>query len=54
MDGGGECRWTWLDVFNVPAAFLKFVPMFAQGGTTIDGVAAPRWPMAPANDDERY
>jgi hypothetical protein len=39
---------------NFPSAFLNFVPMFAQGGTTINGVAGPQWPMAPKSDAERY
>lgn len=39
---------------NFPANFLKFVPMFAQGGTTVNGAAAQRWPMSPQSDAERY
>ncbi len=39
---------------NFPAAFLKFAPTFAQGGTTINGVAAQPWPMAPQGDEDRY
>lgn len=39
---------------NFPANFLTFVPMFAQGGTTVNGVAAPPWPMSPQSDAERY
>lgn len=41
-------------VLNFPAGFLKFVPMFAQGGTTINGVTGEPWPMAPKDDSERF
>ena len=39
---------------NFPAQFLKFAPMFSQGGTTINGVPSAPWPMAPQSDDERH
>jgi hypothetical protein len=38
---------------NFPAAFLQNANMFGRGGTTIDGQANPRWPMAP-DDKQRY
>ena len=48
LDGASE------PTLNFPAAFLKFVPTFAQGGTTVNGVAGPAWPMSPKGDDDRY
>ena len=39
---------------NFPTQFLKFVPTFAQGGTTVNGVAGPTWPMAPKSDADRH
>jgi aryl-alcohol dehydrogenase-like predicted oxidoreductase len=41
-------------VLNFPAAMLKSVPMFSQGGLTVNGVTAPAWPMAPTGDADRY
>ena len=39
---------------NFPATFINFVPMFAQGGTTINGTTGPVWPMAPQGDQDRF
>jgi aryl-alcohol dehydrogenase-like predicted oxidoreductase len=39
---------------NFPANFLKFGLMFSGGGTSVNGQKAAAWPMAPANDQERY
>lgn len=39
---------------DFPAPFLKMVPMFTQGGTTVNGIAASAWPMAPKSDGERW
>jgi aryl-alcohol dehydrogenase-like predicted oxidoreductase len=41
-------------VLNFPAGFLQMAGVFMNGGTTINGQAAPAWPMAPKNDAERY
>jgi aryl-alcohol dehydrogenase-like predicted oxidoreductase len=41
-------------VLNFPAPFIGAIPMFAQGGTTVNGVPSPAWPMSPAGDDDRY
>jgi aryl-alcohol dehydrogenase-like predicted oxidoreductase len=37
-----------------PADMLSAVPMFAFGGTTINGQPSRPWPQAPQNDGERY
>ncbi len=39
---------------NFPADFMKSVPVFSFGGTTINGRSAQRWPAAPKTDQERY
>ncbi|WP_164017925.1 aldo/keto reductase [Pyxidicoccus trucidator] len=39
---------------NFPAAFLQGAPTFMHGGLTVNGVAAPEWPMAPKSDKERW
>jgi len=39
---------------NFPAAFLKNAGTFMHGGSTVNGVTAEPWPMAPKNDAERY
>ncbi len=39
---------------NFPAGFLQGAPVFMHGGATVNGVAAPEWPMAPKSDDERW
>ena len=39
---------------NFPADFLRMAPVFANGGTTVNGESAPLWPMAPKGDDDRY
>jgi len=37
-----------------PTDMLAAVPMFAFGGTTINGQASKPWPQAPQNDGERF
>jgi aryl-alcohol dehydrogenase-like predicted oxidoreductase len=39
---------------NFPANFLGVATMFSQDGTTVNGEASVKWPMAPASDAERY
>jgi aryl-alcohol dehydrogenase-like predicted oxidoreductase len=39
---------------NFPADYLADSAVYFQGGTTINGRAAPPWPLSPSNDDERY
>ncbi len=39
---------------NFPADFLRNAGVFAHGGSTVNGVTAPVWPMAPKSDAERY
>jgi aryl-alcohol dehydrogenase-like predicted oxidoreductase len=39
---------------NFPAPFFRMIPMFAQGGTTINGTAGVTWPLMPKTDSERY
>jgi hypothetical protein len=39
---------------NFPAPFFKMIPMFAQGGTTVNGTPSIVWPLAPKADDKRY
>ena len=39
---------------NFPAAFLKRVPAFAYGGTTINGQDSPILPIIPADEGKRY
>lgn len=39
---------------NFPAEFLAFSAAVLQGGTTINGRAAPVWPMSPDSDGDRY
>lgn len=41
-------------VLNFPAPFFKAIPMFAQGGTTVNGTPSPVWPLAPRPSDQRY
>ncbi|HQZ40834.1 MAG TPA: aldo/keto reductase [Vicinamibacterales bacterium] len=41
-------------VLNFPAAMLKFVPMFTQGGLTVSGLKTPAWPLAPTGEADRY
>jgi aryl-alcohol dehydrogenase-like predicted oxidoreductase len=41
-------------VLNFPAPFFRMIPMFAQGGTTVNGTPSPVWPLAPKPDDKRY
>ena len=37
-----------------PADMLGAVPMFAYGGTTINGQSSQVWPQTPQNDSERF
>jgi aryl-alcohol dehydrogenase-like predicted oxidoreductase len=37
-----------------PADMLSFVPAFAYGGTTINGLPSKAWAQAPQNDRERF
>jgi len=39
---------------SFPTPFLQGAPTIMHAGSTVDGVASQRWPMAPASDDERY
>ena len=39
---------------NFPAGFLEGGAMFCYGGTSINGVSAPPWPLSPTGDDDRY
>jgi aryl-alcohol dehydrogenase-like predicted oxidoreductase len=39
---------------SFPADMLSAVPMFAFGGTTINGQSSTAWAQAPQNDDERF
>jgi diketogulonate reductase-like aldo/keto reductase len=39
---------------DFPAGFLQNAPMFMHGGLTVNGVAAPPWPLAPGPDAPRY
>jgi aryl-alcohol dehydrogenase-like predicted oxidoreductase len=39
---------------NFPADFLANGAAFYHGGTTINGRAAPAWPLSPRSDDDRY
>lgn len=41
-------------MLSFPSKFLEYVIQAAQGGTTINGVSAPVWPMSPETDAERY
>jgi hypothetical protein len=41
-------------VLNFPAAFLEYVIQAASGGTTVNGVPAPIWPLSPEGDSDRY
>jgi len=41
-------------VLNFPAPFFRMIPMFAQGGTTVNGTPSVVWPLAPQPSDERY
>jgi aryl-alcohol dehydrogenase-like predicted oxidoreductase len=37
-----------------PMAFFRAIPMFAQGGTTVNGTPSVVWPLAPQEERERY
>jgi aryl-alcohol dehydrogenase-like predicted oxidoreductase len=39
---------------NFPAPFMGALPMFSQGGTTLNGVPSTAWPLSPAGDADRY
>jgi len=39
---------------NFPAPFFRMIPMFAQGGTTVNGTPSTVWPLAPQAGDKRY
>jgi aryl-alcohol dehydrogenase-like predicted oxidoreductase len=39
---------------NFPAPFFRMIPLFAQGGTTVNGTASVAWPLMPKTDAERY
>ena len=39
---------------NFPAPFVRMIPMFAHGGTTVNGVQSAVWPLMPKPDDPRY
>ena len=39
---------------NFPAPFFKSIPMFAQGGTTVNGTPSVVWPLAPQPSEKRY
>lgn len=39
---------------NFPADFIANGASFVFGGMTVNGRAAPAWPLTPQNDDERY
>jgi diketogulonate reductase-like aldo/keto reductase len=41
-------------VLNFPAVFLAYVIQAASGGTTVNGVSAPVWPLSPEGDADRY
>jgi aryl-alcohol dehydrogenase-like predicted oxidoreductase len=37
-----------------PAAFYRMIPLFAQGGTTVNGTPSVVWPLAPRAGDAKY
>ena len=39
---------------NFPAPFFRMIPMFAQGGTTVNGTPSIVGPLAPQPADKRY
>ena len=39
---------------NFPAPFFRMISMFAQGGTTVNGVPSVAWPMVPKAGEPRY
>ena len=39
---------------NFPAPFFRMIPLFAQGGTTVNGQPSVVWPLAPQPGDKRY
>jgi aryl-alcohol dehydrogenase-like predicted oxidoreductase len=41
-------------VLNFPAPFFRMIPMFAQGGSTVNGTTGVAWPLMPKTDEERY
>ncbi len=40
--------------FGFPIGFLQAAPMFMHGGLTVNGVAAPPWPLAPKPGATKY
>ncbi len=39
---------------NFPAPFFRMIPLFAQGGTTVNGTPSIPWPLMPQTEAERY
>ena len=39
---------------NFPAPFFRMIPMFAQGGTTVNGTKSVVWPLVPQPGEPRY
>ena len=39
---------------NFPAPFFRMTSMFAQGGTTVNGLPSVAWPMVPKAGESRY
>ncbi len=39
---------------NFPAPFFRMIPLFAQGGTTVNGTTSVAWPLMPQTDAQRY
>ena len=39
---------------SFPAGVAPMTPMFAQGGTTVNGTPSRLWPLLPQSDEERY
>ncbi len=39
---------------NFPAPFFRMIPMFAQGGTTVNGTKSVVWPLVPQPGEKRY
>ena len=43
-----------MPTLSFPMPFLTFTTTIAQGGTTVNGVSAPVWPLAPQPGQPRY
>lgn len=39
---------------NFPAPFFRMIPLFAQGGTTVNGTPSTPWPLMPQPGEKRY